>query len=76
MFRLASHRVRKIKLDLECVQKSAEDPLKIASDLSTAVVKIIATSVQEQLGELSDEGLILECRNRIFHIRRESGGRL
>ena len=76
MFRLASHRVKKIILDLEGVHKSAEDPLKIASDLSTAVVKIIATSVQEQLGELSDEDLIHECRKRIFFLRRESDGRL
>ena len=76
MFGLFSHRVTNILLDLESVRKSAEDPLKIASDLSTAVVTIIATTVQEELGELDDEDLIRECRNRIFRLRRKSSGRL
>ena len=76
MPRLVSHRVKNILLDLESVRKSAENPIKIASDLSTAVVTILAVTVQEQLGKLSEEDLIRECRKRIFLLRRDEGGRL
>lgn len=73
---MVSHRVRKILLDLEGVRRSAKDPVKIASDLSTMVVTILATIVQSQLGDLSEEDLIRECRRRIFRLRRDVVGQL
>ncbi|MFQ6124133.1 MAG: hypothetical protein ACE5R6_05930 [Candidatus Heimdallarchaeota archaeon] len=53
-------------LDLEGVRRSAQDHVKIASDLFTMVVTILATIVQAQLGDLGEEDLIRECRRRIF----------
>ena len=76
MPRLVFQRVRNILLDLEGVRRAAENPVKIAGDLSTTVVIILATTVQAQLGDLSEEDLIRECRKRIFRLRRDVGGQL